>query len=215
MPSRDRHRERLGRDILRAHARTLAEPAPSSLRDRCLTLANPPQTAAFNALGVVAIVTLAMVGSSLVLSAAEPGVMLTARLVADHGLYSRKAIASARLDPASCARAWKASHGWEIVVPSGEALGLTLVGLDRCQLAPEDVAHLVYRNGDGRMLSLFIQPNGGSASPVPARWLGQTTKCWESCSRAYTLISSAGAEQSDRVASVFRRELDARTEEKR
>ena len=114
-------------------------------------------------------------------------------------------------EPAACARAWRANHGWDLVVPGGAACGLELMGSAPCATAPDDTAHLVYRTSDGSTVSLFVLPHGRSASAAFGA-LGQHAVCWSSGDRAYAIVMAGNAGRARQVAAGLRAEIEGRLE---
>ena len=205
-----RQAERDARDLLRARAHSLAEPAPVSLRQRCVPAAPETRLRARGA-SVALLVAIVLVGGAAIGSAIAPGAVLAAELAIDHVTCARLAPATPDRTPAACARAWRANHGWDLVVPGGTACGLELIGSAPCATAPEDTAHLVYRATDGSTVSLFVLPDGRSLSAAFGA-LGQHAVCWSSGGRAYAIVMAGGAGRAQQVAAGLRAEIDGRPE---
>jgi anti-sigma factor (TIGR02949 family) len=208
--------ERAARQLVRAHAGTLAERAPLDLRGRCARAIRqtsaPPPLAHLRLwrrvpLPAAAAVLLAVAGLVAWMAASSTPVF-AAELALDHlKCFSLFEPATPPASPEHLAADLNTAYGWRITVPAGSPdHQLRLLGARRCFSTDGRVAHILYRH-NGRPLSLFLVPDSDRAAASVAL-AGYEAVIWSKDHMTYVVLSREPAPELSRVASYLRAALD-------
>jgi anti-sigma factor (TIGR02949 family) len=204
-------KSRAARDLLRACADSLREPAPPGLRTRILAHADAEARAfrplgwpgRVSALGAAAAIVLAVIGL-FELVPMRPAVLYAAQVAFDHWRCLYVEAGTIRGESPALEREIAAQFGREVrVPPSDPERGLMLIGARRCPLKVGPHTHLLYRAGD-RHVSLYITP-GAERGDHELRSLGQTERLWSGHGRTYALVArDVSPADLDRIERYFR-----------
>jgi anti-sigma factor RsiW len=204
--------ETAARTVVRAHAGTLVEAAPSHLHGRCNAAARARRTGwglprlsqARWPMALAATLLLAL-GATVAYGTIYPSRAAAAQLALDHlkcfALFGQPTA----LQPAEVQAALKAQFGFDVTLPDAEhAGGLTLIGGRRCLYFDGAVAHVLYRQGEVAV-SLFVLPPGARLSHTEPDVLGHTAVAFDRGGRTWVVLARRSRADVERMAAVFGR----------
>jgi anti-sigma factor RsiW len=204
--------QRQARAVLRAHAGSLREAAPPTLRaavSRRPTLVQPtaPRRAAtwrWMPLPAAAALVIALAGVVAVGALAPRGSVQAAQLTLDHLKCALITHDRPHEQPEEAAAQWKQRRGWDVAIPPSAPDGeLDFVALRRCLYSDGEVAHLIYqaRQG-GDPVSLFVLPRVRQSVPELGI-MGHNTVTWVANGRSYAVVGALPAAELQRAVAYF------------
>ena len=215
-PSCHRHAaaEHAARSVVRAHAESIIEAAPSHLRGRCATAGRSRAAGRWRVpllsrvgwpIALAATVLLAVGGALVYGTVINPSAAVAAQLTLDHLKCFALFDQPSPLKPSDVQASLKAHYGFEVALPDAErAGGLTLVGGRRCLSLDGAVAHVLYRNGQVPV-SLFVLPPGVRLSQTELDVLGHRAVAFTRDGRTWVVLARDARANVERVAAVLGR----------
>src|SRR5688572_2577663 len=196
-------RERGARQVLREHARGLADvPVPPGLRTRCEALARehdaaltPRRFVTRRFAPLTAVMTLVIGFLLFALATQRSDTVLAAQLTADHAKCLRLFASneSPDADARRVEQMLQDDYGWDLhVPPSSSANGIRLKGARRCLYAGGPLPHVMYVAG-GHDMSLYVL-DGVTRRTAELVSFGHRSHIWATGRRTYVLVwpDSAG-----------------------
>lgn len=210
------------RAVVRRCRGSLREPAPPALHAACrkIALEAPDDRSADGSaavrrhvnwrvwLPIAATIVLAIAGVVAFGLVSERSTALAMDLATDHLRCVKQTLGKPPADRVQMAERWQKSRGWFVALPpSSPNDDMEFVALRRCLHGDgREMAHALYRH-DGRLVSLFIFPDGGRWS-AKREIMGQRAAIWSQHGRTYAVVDDGSPAEVERLVAFFSRAVE-------
>jgi hypothetical protein len=144
-------------------------------------------------------------GAFLYLATQYSARLLAAELCADHmTCFAANSVLGTHEGAAAVESSMLAAFDWPVHLPSQfDASGLKLVAGRRCLYAEGKVAHLMYRDRDGKPVSIYMLPKSVRGETF-VEMLGHEVAIWPAGDRTFVLITRGSRDEITQMASLVR-----------